>query len=100
HADGQYRPGLARRARPGPADGCRRAHLLRSGGLLRLRRLYDGSADDLLRLFALADLAAVADGRRFGSLSAWPDHGAPVRALSAAWHNRLGHRALLSVRPA
>src|SRR5258708_743195 len=42
------------------ADRRRWSHLLRPGGVLRLRRLYHGGADDGLRRVAMADAAALA----------------------------------------
>src|SRR5205814_3689585 len=56
--------------------------------------------DDGLWRVAMADAATVAFGIRLCRGPARPGHGAAVGPLSAAWHDRLGPRAVLSVQQA
>ena len=80
--------------------GRRRADLVRPGGVLRLRRLHDGRADDGLRDLALAHAAGRSRADRDGRRRARSVDLAAVRTLSAARHAGLGHQPLLPLRQA
>ena len=62
--------GLVRagRAGPGAAHRRRRPHLVRAGGVLRLRRLHHRGPDDRLRRLAVAGAAGLADRQRLAAV--------------------------------
>src|SRR5690606_2119463 len=99
YAAEQYRHRLACSHRPRAADGRRRPHFVRTGRVLWLRCLHHRRTHHGLRVFTVDDAAAVTSRGRADRTSAGPHHGAAFGPLPSAWDTRLGHRALLPLRP-